>query len=80
MGRMGDLSLLLDRALDDIASLPGVSSMSVELEAGPDSVLVTVVGQGDDVERPPSHGSSLFADPLTGSIFKWSQTDVSRSF
>jgi hypothetical protein len=77
---MGDLSLLLDRALDDIASLPGVSSLSVELESGPESVLVSVVGQGDDVERPLSRGSAPLADPLTGSSFEWSQSAVGCSF
>jgi hypothetical protein len=77
---MGDLSLLLDRALDDIASLAGVSKLSVEVASVPESVLVTVVGEGEDIERPPSDSSAPFLDPLTGSTFEWSQTAVACSF
>lgn len=80
LGTMGDVSLLLERALDDIANLPGVSSVRVDVESGPESVLVTVVGQGDDLERPPFHVSDPSADPLIGSIFEWSQTDIGCSF
>jgi hypothetical protein len=42
--------------------------------------LVSVVGQGDDVERPLSRGSAPLADPLTGSSFEWSQSAVGCSF
>lgn len=77
---MGDLSLLLDRAVDDIANLPGVSSLSVEVESGPGSVLVSVVGGGEDIEQPPSDGAALLTDPLTGSMFEWSRTEVVCSF
>ena len=77
---MGDLSLLLDQALDDIAGLPGVSTLSVGVEAGPESVLVTVVGEGEDIEPPPSDISTPFTHPLTGSILEWSETAVACSF
>ncbi len=77
---MGDLSLLLDRAVDDIANLPGVSSLSVEVESGPGSVLVSVVGGGEDIERLSAEGSAPLTDPLTGSMFEWSQTEVVCSF
>jgi hypothetical protein len=77
---MGDLSLLLDRALDDIASRAGVSRLSVEVESVPESVLVTVVGEGEDIERLPGDSSAPFLDPLTGSMFEWSQTAVACSF
>ena len=80
MGRMGDLSLLLDRALDDIDSLAGVSGLRVEVELSAESVLVTVVGEGEDIEPPPWNRSAPFLDPLTGSTFEWSQTAVSCSF
>lgn len=80
LGRMGDLSLLLDRAVEDVGNLPGVSSLSVEVESGPESVLVSVVGGGEDIEPPPSSSSSPLTDPLTGSMFEWSQTAVVCSF
>jgi hypothetical protein len=73
---MGDLSLLLDRALDGIDSLGGVSRLAIEVETGPESVLVTVVGEGADIEPPPWDSSAPFVDPLTGSTFEWSQTAV----
>ncbi|HKY47199.1 MAG TPA: hypothetical protein VJQ79_04355 [Acidimicrobiia bacterium] len=76
LGRMGDLSLLLDRAVDDIANLPGVTSLGVEVESGPQSVVVSVVGGGEDIERPHSDSSAPLTDPLTGSMFEWSQTEV----
>jgi hypothetical protein len=80
LGRMGDLSLLLDRALDDVASLPGVSRLNVEVESGPESVLVTVAGEGEGIERPLPDSAAAFLDPLTESIFEWSQTAVACSF
>jgi hypothetical protein len=77
---MGDLSLLLDRALDDIDGLAGVSRLRVEVESSSESVLVTVVGEGEDIEPPPWDPSAPFPDPLTGSTFEWSQTAVSCFF
>lgn len=49
---MGDLSLLLDRALDDIDELAGVVRLRVLVEADSDSAAVTVFGEGDDIEYP----------------------------
>ena len=80
LGRMGDLSLLLDRALDDIDSLAGVSRLTVEVESGNGSVSVTVRGEGEDIEVPPWDSGVPFVDPLTGSIFEWNQTAVKCSF
>jgi hypothetical protein len=77
---MGDLSLLLDRALDDVASRAGVSRLSVVVEPDPESILVTVVGEGDDIEGLPDDSTAPFLDPLTGSTFEWSQTAVACSF
>lgn len=77
---MGDLSLLLDRALDDVAGRAGVSRLSVVVEPDPESILVTVVGEGDDIEGLPDDSTAPFLDPLTGSTFEWSQTAVACSF
>jgi len=76
---MGDLSLLLDRALDDIDSLAGVSRLTVEVDAGGDSAIVTIVGEGEDIEQPAWDGGA-FQDPLTGSLFEWNQTAVKCTF
>jgi hypothetical protein len=80
LGRMGDLSLLLDRALDDIGSLAGVTRLSVEVESDHLSALVTVVGEGEEIERPEWDGGTSFRDPLTGSSFEWNQTAIKCSF
>ncbi|MGZ8786325.1 MAG: hypothetical protein ACXW1Y_12290 [Acidimicrobiia bacterium] len=80
LGRMGDLSLLLDRALDDIDSLAGVSRLTVEVESGEGSALVSVIGEGEDLEHPAWDSGAPFVDPLTGSIFEWNQTAVKCSF
>ncbi|HUP15268.1 MAG TPA: hypothetical protein VM848_04375 [Acidimicrobiia bacterium] len=80
LGRLGDLSLLLDRALDDIDSLAGVSSLTVEVESGEGSALVSVIGEGEDLEHPAWASAEPFVDPLTGSTFEWNQTAVKCSF
>lgn len=80
LGRMGDLSLLLDRAVDDIANLPGVTSLGVKVESGPQSVVVSVVGGGENIEQPHSDSSAPVTDLLTGSMFEWSRTEVVCSF
>ncbi len=80
LGRMGDLSLLLHRALDDIDSLAGVSRLTVEVESGDGSAAVTVIGEGEDLERPPWDSDEPFVDPLTGSVLEWNQTAVKCSF
>jgi len=77
---MGDLSILLYRALDDIESLAGVSRLTVELESSEGSVLVSVIGEGEDLEHPAWDSAAPFVDPLTGSIFEWNQTAVKCSF
>jgi hypothetical protein len=80
LGRMGDLSLLLHRALDDIDSLAGVSRLTVEVESGDGSASVSVIGEGEDLERPPWDSEAPFVDPLTGSVLEWNQTAVKCSF
>ena len=80
LGQMGDLSLLLDRALDQIDSLAGVSRLVVEVESDRNSASVTVVGEGDDIERPSAANPTTFVDPLTRSAFDWSPTSVRCSF
>jgi hypothetical protein len=80
LGRLGDLSLLLDRALDDIDSLAGVSRLTVEVESGEGSALVSVIGEGEDLERPAWGSAATFVDPLTGSTLEWNQTSVKCSF
>ena len=80
LGQMGDLSLLLDRALDQIDSLAGVTRLVVEVD--PASASVTVVGEGEEIERPPWTSQSLeesFLDPLTGSSFEWNPTAIKCS-
>ncbi len=76
---MGDLSLLLDRALDQIDNLAGVSRLVVEVESDSDSASVTVVGEGDEIESPAENQGS-FVDPLTRSAFDWSPNAVRCSF
>ena len=80
LGRLGDLSLLLDRALDNIDSMAGVSRLTVEVDSGEGSALVSVIGEGEDLERPAWDSAAPFVDPLTGSIFEWNQTAVKCSF
>ena len=80
MGRLGDLSLLLDRALDGIDTLAGVSRLTVTVESGEGSALVSVMGEGEDLEQPAWDSAAPFVDPLTGSIFEWNQTAVNCSF
>ena len=80
LGRLGDLSLLLDRALDDIDSMAGVSRLTVEVESGEGSALVSVIGKGEDLERPAWNSAAPYVDPLTGAIFEWNQTAVKCSF
>ena len=77
---MGDLSLLLDRALDDIDRLAGVSKLIVEVESVEGSALVSVIGEGEDLEQPAWAGTAPFVDPLTGSLFEWSENAVKCSF
>ena len=82
LSEMGDLSLLLDRALDDIDGLAGVTTLLVEVEYDSDSALVTVAGSGDEIEGlaiETPHPAAL-ADLLTGSSFEWNQTAISCSF
>lgn len=79
LGQMGDLSLLLDRALDQIDNLAGVSRLVVEVESDSHSASVTVVGEGDEIESPAENQAS-FVDPLTRSAFDWSPTAVRCSF
>lgn len=83
LGQMGDLSLLLDRALDQIDSLAGVTRLVVEVESNYTSASVKVVGEGEEIERPAwtsqSNGAT-YVDPLTGSFFDWNPTAITCSF
>ena len=82
LSQMGDLSLLLDRALDDIAGLAGVTTLLIEVEHERDSALVTVAGSGDEIEWPAiqTPTPAALADFLTGSTFEWTQTAITCSF
>ena len=82
LSQMGDISLLLDRALDDLEGMAGVTSIIVEVEAHDEAALVTLVGAGDEVESAlaPAAGVASFMDPLAGSSFAWSQSTATRSF
>ena len=82
LSRMGDLSLLLDRALDDLEGMAGVTSIRVEVEADQQSALVTVAGAGagDQIEPAPSASVASLLDPLAGAAFAWNQSAVTRSF
>ena len=82
LSRMGDLSLLLDRALDDLEGMAGVTSIIVEVEADQESALVTVAGAGagDELELAPLGNVASFLDPLAGSAFAWNQSAATRSF
>jgi hypothetical protein len=77
LGQMGDLSLLLDRALDQIDRLAGVTRLVVEVD--PTSASVTVIGEGEEIERPAWASQSpeaSFLDPITGSSFEWNPTAI----
>jgi hypothetical protein len=80
LGQMGDLSLLLDRALDQIDRLAGVTRLVVEVD--PASASVTVIGEGEEIERPAWASQSVeasFLDPITGSSFEWNPTAIQCS-
>lgn len=87
LGQLGDLSLLLDRALDDVNDLAGVTRLRIGVESDGGSVLVTVVGEGDAIELPTSHNPRTddglgprIVDPLTGLTFEWSRSKITGSF
>ena len=80
LSQMGDLTLLLDRALDDLEAMAGVTSILVEVVAEHESALVTVSGAGDQVDAAPLGSFAAFLDPLAGSAFAWNQTAATRSF
>jgi hypothetical protein len=83
IGEMGDLSLLLDRVLDDVDGWGGVTRLLIEVGSDPASATVTVIGQGDDIEAPswPDQAAGpTFTDPLTGSRFEWSPDSITCSF
>lgn len=83
LGELGDLSLLLDRALDDIEGLAGVRRLLIEVEPDRGSALITVVGEGDEIEPPAWHDQSAggsWTDPLTGSSLGWNPAAVTCSF
>ena len=71
---------MLHRALDDIDGLAGVSRLIVEVDSDGGAALVSVVGEGEDIERPAWDGVGSFEDPLTGALFEWNQTAVKCSF
>ena len=83
IGQMGDLSILLDRVLDGLDGWAGVTRLVVEVGSDAGVTTVTVVGQGDELERPvwpDQETGPSFVDPLTGSRFEWSPTAVTCSF
>jgi len=54
--------------------------MTVEVESAGGSALVSVIGEGEDLERPAWDSAAPFVDPLTGSTFEWNLTSVKCSF
>ena len=83
LGELGDVSVLVDRALDNVDHLAGVTRLLVEVESDQNSTLINVVGTGDEVEPPPWSGLSpeaAFTDPLTGATFVWSPRGITCSF
>ena len=80
--------MLLDQALDQIESLPGVTTLLIEVEPDGGSAHVTVAGSGGEVEPPndglamemPILGAAAFAGPLASNSFAWEQTAMSCSF
>lgn len=87
LGQLGDLSLLLDRALDDVSDLAGVTRLRIGVDSDGGSVLVTVVGEGGAIEPPtlpdPRTDDGLgsrIVDPLTGLTIEWTQNTVTGSF
>ena len=93
IGEMGDLSLLLDRALDSVDGWAGVTRLLIEVGTDHAAATVTVIGQGEDVEAPSwpeqewpeqewpeQERHPAFIDPLTGSRFLWSPTALTCSF
>lgn len=81
LGQMGDLSLLLDRALDDIDELAGVRQLRVVVEADGEWAEVTVFGEGDDIEYPAwlNHADATPLHPVAGT-FDWHPSQVRCRF
>ncbi|MGH8928273.1 MAG: hypothetical protein ACRDWH_07975, partial [Acidimicrobiia bacterium] len=69
VGRLGDFSVLLNRALTDLAELGGVERLRVSVWVEPGPPGVEILGQGVDIEGPQIGSSQT--DPITGSVRTW---------